>query len=100
MNPEDADDSWLIQECLRGNTAAFAILTKRYEGRLFKSVSGLMGSPDEAEDVVQETFINAFQSLSTFKYDAHFYTWLYRLAYNIALNHRRGRGFGGRLSSF
>jgi RNA polymerase sigma-70 factor (ECF subfamily) len=87
------DDHRLIAVCLRGDeaaaNAAFAQLMCRYEERLFNTVFRLMGNQQDAEDVVQETFVNAYQSLASFKGDSQFFTWLYRIAYNTAVSHKR-----------
>jgi RNA polymerase sigma-70 factor (ECF subfamily) len=86
--PEHSDE-WLIRETLKGGGAAFGELVRRYEDRLFKTVQRLIGSVEEAQDVVQETFVTAYQSLASFKGDTQFFTWLYRIAYNTAVNRRR-----------
>jgi RNA polymerase sigma-70 factor (ECF subfamily) len=83
------DDRRLIVECLRGNKAAFEALLRRYDERLFNTVFRLMGNKEDAEDVVQETLVNAYQSLASFKGDSQFFTWLYRIAYNTAISHKR-----------
>jgi RNA polymerase sigma-70 factor (ECF subfamily) len=84
-----ADDHRLIAECLRGNPATFAVLMSRYQDRLFNTVFRLLGNAQDAEDVVQETFLNAYQSLHTFKGESQVFTWLYRIAYNTAVSHKR-----------
>lgn len=85
----NVDDHKLIREVLRGKQAAFAVLTKRYEDRLFNTVFRLLGNLEDAQDVVQETFINAYLSLANFKGDSQFFTWLYRIAMNTAISHKR-----------
>ncbi|MBY0522619.1 MAG: sigma-70 family RNA polymerase sigma factor [Gemmataceae bacterium] len=84
-----ADDHRLINECLRGRSAAFGELIRRYQDRLFNSVYRLVDNAEDAQDVVQETFLNAYKSLDNFKGDAEFFTWLYRIAYNTAVSLRR-----------
>ena len=83
------DDHRLIADVLRGKEAAYALLMRRYEERLFNTVFRLLGNHEDAQDVVQETFINAYQSLASFKGDSQFFTWLYRIAYNTAISHKR-----------
>lgn len=85
----NVDDRRLIVACLQGNRDAFTVLTRRYEDRLFNTVFQVVGNVEDAQDVVQETFINAYQSLHNFKGDAQFYTWLYRIAMNTAISHKR-----------
>jgi RNA polymerase sigma-70 factor, ECF subfamily len=84
-----ADDHRLIAECLQGRTAAFGELISRYQDRLFNTVYRLLDNADDAQDVVQEAFLNAYQSLDSFKGDSQFYTWLYRIAFNTAVSLKR-----------
>jgi RNA polymerase sigma factor (sigma-70 family) len=87
----DENDEELVRRALAGDTQAFASLMRRYEERLFNTVYRLLGSKEDAEDVVQETFINAFQSLRECKGTSRsqFFTWLYRIAYNVAIGHKK-----------
>lgn len=85
------DDQRLIAECLAGHTEAFGELVCRYQRRLFNTVYRLLGNAEDAHDVVQESFLNAFQSLKSFKGEALFFTWLYRIAINTAITWRRKR---------
>ena len=84
-----ADDRRLIQDCLRGRTEAFGELIRRYQDRLYNTVYRLLGNAEDARDVVQDAFINAFQSLDSFKGDSRFFTWLYRIAMNTAFSFKR-----------
>ena len=84
-----ADDQRLIAECLQGNTAAFGVLVRRYQERLYNSVYRLVDNAEDAQDVVQEAFLNAYQSLDGFKGDSLFFTWLYRIAVNTAISLKR-----------
>jgi RNA polymerase sigma-70 factor (ECF subfamily) len=86
-----ADDHRLIAECLKGEPAAFGELVRRYQDRLFNTVYRLVDSAEDAQDVVQETFLHAYQSLESFKGDAQFFTWLYRIAVNAAISQKRKR---------
>jgi RNA polymerase sigma-70 factor (ECF subfamily) len=84
-----ADDHRLIAESLAGSTAAFGELVRRYQDRLYNTVYRLVDNADDALDVVQEAFLNAYQSLGSFKGDALFFTWLYRIAVNTAISQKR-----------
>lgn len=85
-----ADDHRLIAECLQeGNALAFGELIRRYQDRLFNTVFRVLGNVEDAQDVVQETFLNAYRSLGSFKGDADFFTWLYRIAWNAAISLKR-----------
>ena len=86
-----ADDQRLIAECLQGNTAAFGVLVRCYQDRLYNSVYRLVDNAEDAQDVVQEAFLNAYQSLDSFKGDSLFFTWLYRIAVNTAISLKRKR---------
>jgi RNA polymerase sigma-70 factor (ECF subfamily) len=85
------DDRRLIAECLGGRRDAFGELVSRYQGRLYNAAVRLVDNQDDAADVVQEAFLNAYQSLHTFKGDAEFFTWLYRIAFNSAISLKRKR---------
>ena len=93
LNSESAvsDDAQLIEETLAGKPAAFGRLVQRYQDRLFNTVVHVMGSADDALDVVQDAFVQAFLKLDTFRHSSAFYTWLYRIAFNVAASHRRKR---------
>jgi RNA polymerase sigma-70 factor (ECF subfamily) len=86
-----ADDLRLINACLDGDPAAFGVLVQRYQGRLFNTVYRLMENAEDAQDVVQEAFLHAYQSLDSFKGDSLFFTWLYRIAVNTAISAKRKR---------
>jgi RNA polymerase sigma-70 factor (ECF subfamily) len=91
------DDAQLIDETLAGHSAAFGQLVLKYQDRLYNTVvhsflgnSGA-GNAEDARDVVQEAFVQAFLKLDTFQHSSAFYTWLYRIAFNVAASHRRRR---------
>lgn len=84
-----SDDHRLIADCLRGDTDAFGVLVRRYQERLFNTVYRLVGNAEDAQDVVQDAFLNAYQSLDSFKGDSLFFTWLYRIAFNTAISLKR-----------
>jgi len=84
-----ADDHELIDSCLGGDTAAFGELVRRYQDRLYNTVYRLVENAEDAQDVVQEAFLHAYQSLDSFKGDSLFFTWLYRIAFNSAISLRR-----------
>lgn len=94
MNREDAR---LIRECAAGRAEAFGELVTRYQDRLTNALARMLGDLDDAMDVAQEAFISAYQSLGRFKGDSEFYTWLYRIAFNAAVSHRRKRKSGRNL---
>jgi RNA polymerase sigma-70 factor, ECF subfamily len=83
------DERALIEAALKGESAAFGVLVDRYQDRLHACVVGVVSNVDEAEDVVQEAFIQAYLKLDTFQQSSQFFTWLYRIAFNYALSTRR-----------
>jgi len=83
------DDAQAIAEVLRGNAEAYEPLVLKYQDRLFNSLMQVARSREEAEDVAQEAFVQAYVKLDTFQQHSTFYTWLYRIAFNLALSRRR-----------
>lgn len=84
-----SDDVQLIDDTLAGDRAAFGQLVHKYQGRLFNTLLHVVGSREEAEDVCQEAFVQAFVKLETFGGRSAFYTWLYRIAFNLSVSRRR-----------
>lgn len=83
------DDDQLIDDALGGNSMAFGQLVLKYQDRLFNSIAHVIGSPDDAREVVQDAFVRAFVKLETFHRTSAFYTWLYRIAFNAAVSRIR-----------
>jgi len=83
------DEGRLIEQTLDGDTNAFEQLVRRYQDRLFTSFVRVTGCHAEAEDVVQEAFIQAYLNLNQFRGQSGFYTWLYRIAFNKAMTRKR-----------
>jgi len=83
------DDGRLIDETLQGQSEAFGQLVRRYQDRLFNSMVRITGCPAEAEDVVQDAFVQAFVKLDRFKRESQFFTWLYRIALNTSISRHR-----------
>jgi RNA polymerase sigma-70 factor (ECF subfamily) len=85
------DDALLIEEALDGDSAAFGQLVRKYQDRLFNALAHMVGCAEEAEDIAQEAFVQAYVKLESFRQDSAFYTWLYRIAFNTAVSRRRKR---------
>lgn len=83
------DDQKLIQATLAGDTDAFGQLVVRYQDRLYNSLMLMVKSPEDARDLAQEAFVHAFRKLDSFRGDAQFYTWLFRIAVNATISFRR-----------
>ncbi len=87
---DDLSDAQLVARVQRGERAAFDLLVRKYQHRVIKLVSRYV-SPPEAQDVAQDAFIKAYRSISGFKGDSAFYTWLYRISINSAKNYITAR---------
>jgi RNA polymerase sigma-70 factor (ECF subfamily) len=83
------EESRLIDEARRGRPAAFGQLVHLHQDRLFNAMAHFIGDPVEAEDIVQEAFVQAYLKLSSFQQHSAFYTWLYRIAFNTAVSRQR-----------
>ena len=93
MNQSSAnqDDQRLIQLTLDGQQEAFGHLIRKYQDRLYNGMVHVLRDQAEAEDVVQDAFILALTRLESFKGNSQFFTWLYRIAYNVAITRLRRR---------
>jgi RNA polymerase sigma-70 factor (ECF subfamily) len=85
------DDAGLIEATLTGKSAAFGQLVLKHQDRLFNSLMHMTANREDARDLVQEAFVQAFVKLDTFQGASAFYTWLYRIAFNLAATHHRRR---------
>ena len=84
-------DLELAKRCRAGDADAFEELYRQHAGRLFNLTMRMVGTPQEAEDVLQEVFLHAYRKLGSFRGDSSLGTWLYRLGMNQCLDHLRGR---------
>lgn len=87
----NSDDQTLILRTLGGEENAFGVLVQKYQNRLFNGLVQIVRSHAEAEDLSQEAFVLAFTKLKSFQGNSAFYTWLYRIAYNLAITRIRRR---------
>ena len=79
-------DTEIINIILHGNRDKFRVLVEKYQSMVFRTCMGFVHDKDDAEDLTQEVFIQTYQSLSSFKGDSAFSTWIYRIAVNASLN--------------
>ncbi len=84
----EVTDAELVSQAREGNSAAFTELVNRYEARVLRLVRGIVSERD-MEDVSQEAFLKAFRKLDRFDGRSSFYTWIYRIATNTALDWRK-----------
>jgi len=82
-------DGILVKKFLKGDNSSFEEIVKRYEKKIYNIAYRIMNNQEDASDVLQETFIQAFRKLSGFKGKSEFSTWLYRIAVNICLMKKR-----------
>jgi RNA polymerase sigma-70 factor (ECF subfamily) len=92
---EAADEAALVRRIVAGEGHRYSVLVERYQRRLYWSCLRLVGDSDEAEDVVQEAFVRAYERLGDFDPTYRFYTWIYRIARNRSLNVLRRRRVWG-----
>ena len=86
-------DSELIKKAKQGNHGAFNILTSKYYPRVYASIFSFIKSREDSEDLSQQTFIKVWQQLDSFRGDSAFFTWVYRIAINLAKNFVTSSGF-------
>lgn len=91
-------DSDLVQRTLCGDWSAYDQLVKRYQRQIYNFAYRMMGNAEDAQDISQETFLRAFQSLHSFRKDASFLTWLFKIASNLCIDLLRSRKSKGTLS--
>jgi RNA polymerase sigma-70 factor (ECF subfamily) len=82
------NDILLIKASCGGDREAFGHLVRKYQDRLYNGMVHKSRSPSDAEDVVQEAFVQAYLKLDTFRQESSFFTWLYRIALNLAWTRR------------
>jgi RNA polymerase sigma-70 factor (ECF subfamily) len=85
------DELELVAKARQGDTASFSILLRRYEGKIFRLAMNITQNREDAEDVLQESFLKAYEHLDQFLGNSKFYTWIVRIAVNQALMKLRKR---------
>ncbi|MFZ0335555.1 MAG: sigma-70 family RNA polymerase sigma factor [Candidatus Acidiferrales bacterium] len=91
VDPAEDSDAAQVAETLAGNQEAFRPLVERYSQRLFRLAYRMAGNENDAEELVQETFLRAYRNLARFEARSNFGTWLYRICANCSLDHLRKR---------
>ncbi len=92
------EDAALLKRVREGEMAAFGPLVRKYQDRVYNAILRMCGNRDDAEELCQETFVKAMENLGTFRQDSRLYTWLFRIATNLTISHRR-RSSRGRFYS-
>jgi RNA polymerase sigma-70 factor, ECF subfamily len=88
-------DLQLIASFRNGDEKAFNLLVIRYQERVYWAARRILGSHEDADDTVQEVFLRVYRKLHSFRGDSEFFTWLYRITVNIALNASRKKKIAG-----
>lgn len=89
MQDDQPSDEQLIDRTLAGQREAFGLLVQRYQDRLYNGIAHVTATAEDARDVLQEAFLQAYLKLATFQRSSAFFTWLYRIAFNAAVSGRR-----------
>lgn len=84
-------DTEMVLKVREGDVTAFRGLVEKYQGRVYSMVYGMLRNREDARDVTQDAFVKAFHNLDSFRLESSFYTWLYRIAMNLAIDVTRKR---------
>lgn len=84
-------DRELLEAVLRGDGTAYRGLVEKYQTRVYGMVYGMLRNREDARDVTQEAFVKAYRNLESFRLESGFYTWIYRIAMNLAIDFTRKR---------
>jgi RNA polymerase sigma-70 factor (ECF subfamily) len=86
---ESLSDTIIIESILRGEAGCFARLLEKYSKQVFTLIVRIVENREDAEELTQDVFLKAYKSLSRFRKESSFSTWLYRIAYNTAISATR-----------
>lgn len=87
----DLDHITLVREAQKGDSAAFEELVRSYDQPVLRLALRITGSENDAQDIYQDTFLRAYQSLGGFRFECSFYTWIHRITTNVCLDYLRRR---------
>jgi RNA polymerase sigma-70 factor (ECF subfamily) len=91
MKQMHSDDAAAVARAQGGDEEAFRMLVERHSRSIYRLAYRMTGRPEDAEDVVQETFVRAYRQLGRFESRSNFATWLYRIAFNCSIDYMRAR---------
>ena len=83
------EDSFYINKVLKGNLPSYAILVEKHKGLAYTLALRIAKNNEDAEEIAQDAFLKAYNSLGSFKQDSRFSTWLYKIIYNTAISRFR-----------
>jgi RNA polymerase sigma-70 factor, ECF subfamily len=87
--PTRVDDEVLVRQAQQGSASAFEELVRQYDRVVLRLALNITGSYEDAQDIYQEAFLRAYRNLGRFRFECSFYTWIYRIATNLCLDHLR-----------
>ena len=90
----------LVQQAQAGDVKSFEKLIEMYDKHVMQIAYSMMGNLQDAQDIYQETFMRAFNKISTFRFQSQFKTWLTRIVINLSINLKRKRRIGQYVSIF
>lgn len=85
------DDNELVYEVIKGSVSSFEVLIDRYQQTIFNLLVKMVGDKEVARDLTQDVFVKAFEKLGGFNFNHRFFSWIYRIAINEAINWRKKR---------
>ena len=84
--PDRSEDTELLRRVLDGDGTAYRGLVEKYQTRIYQVVYGIVRNTEDARDITQDAFVKAYKGLPKFRLESSFYTWIYRIAYNLAID--------------
>ncbi len=87
----EQNDAELVRQTLCGNTSAYNGLVVKYQRQVYNLAYRMLGNAEDAGDLVQDTFLRAYSALASFRQDASFLTWLYKITSNLCIDNLRSR---------
>jgi RNA polymerase sigma-70 factor (ECF subfamily) len=85
------EDAEMVAAVREGDTLAYRGLVEKYQDRVYHMVYGMVRNREDARDITQDAFVKAYDHLDRFRLESGFYTWIYRIAMNLAIDHLRRR---------
>ncbi len=86
-HPPQNSEQQLIERCRAGDMEAFGILWEQHRSAVFRSILGVVGNTQDAEDLTQDTFLRAYRALGSFRGESQLRTWLIRIGVHLAIDH-------------
>jgi RNA polymerase sigma-70 factor, ECF subfamily len=91
VSQDEINDRELVERCQRGDLDAYEVLVGRYRGKVYGLAHSMLRHEQDATDLCQEAFVRGWQAIRKFRKDASFYTWIYRITTNLAIDFARRR---------